>query len=182
MARFDYLPADKLSPDVAAMLDRMPALNIFRMLAHAPAVFGPFMRFGNSLLTRTKLDPILREMAIVRVGILSNAAYEVHQHDRISRDLGMAEDKIAGLRLGPDAVVFSQSERAILAFTDDLVANVRASDATLKAVQAFLSVEEIIELTLTIGFYVMVCRFLETFGVDIEEVEPQALNLSRPSP
>ena len=42
--------------------------------------------------------PSLRELAILRVGRLSRAAYEVFQHERIAREAGVAEDKIAALR------------------------------------------------------------------------------------
>jgi hypothetical protein len=31
-----------------------------------------------------------------------------------------------------------------------------------------LSLQEVQELTVTIGFYMMVCRYLETFGIEIE--------------
>ena len=51
-----------------------------------------------------------------------------------------------------------------LEYADDVVRNVKASDKTLKAVQAFLTPGALVELTLTIGYYMMVCRFLESMG------------------
>ncbi len=178
MARVDYPDLKNLPSDTLALVQRLPPLNVFRMLGHAPQSVEPFIRFGNSLLVKGKLDPVLREMAIVRVGILSNASYEVHQHTIISRDLGMAEEKITALSIGPSAAVFTEVEKAVLAFTDDQVANARASDATFQAVCAFLQIEQVAELTLTIGFYMMVSRFLETFGVDIEKDLNRSLDLS----
>ena len=66
-------------------------------------------------------------------------------------------------------------------YTDDVVANVRASDETFDALAARLSVQELQELTVTIGFYMAVSRYLETFGVDIEEAGTAApLDVSRP--
>ena len=53
---------------------------------------------GNALLYKCELDPVLRELAIIRVGRLSRAAYEVFQHERIGREVGVTEDKIAALR------------------------------------------------------------------------------------
>jgi len=64
-------------------------------------------------------------------------------------------------------------------FTDDVVANVRASDATFEPLHARLSLQELQELTVTIGYYMMVCRFLETFGVDLE-TEPAGGRLNLP--
>jgi alkylhydroperoxidase family enzyme len=54
-------------------------------------------------------------------------------------------------------------------FVDDVVAHVRASDMTFAPLAKILSAQEMQELTMTIGFYMMVSRFLETFDVDLEE-------------
>ena len=90
---------------------------------------------GNALLYRCELDPGLRELAILRVGRLSRAAYEVFQHERIAREAGVSDDKIAALREATiEAPAFSDNEKAVLRFTDDVVRNVKASDKTLKAV------------------------------------------------
>ena len=53
-------------------------------------------------------------------------------------------------------------------YTDDVVVNVRASDDTFDALAQHLSEQELQELTVTIGFYMAVSRYLETFGVEIE--------------
>jgi alkylhydroperoxidase family enzyme len=107
-------------------------------------------------------------MVIVRVGHLSKASYELYQHERVSRQVGMAEEKLAALKDGPEAPVFTEIERDVLRFTDDVVKNVRASDETYGAVARRLDANQIIELTVTIGYYMMVSRFLETMGVEIE--------------
>jgi exopolyphosphatase/guanosine-5'-triphosphate,3'-diphosphate pyrophosphatase len=71
------------------------------------------------------------------------------------------------------------NEKAVLRFTDDVVRNVKASDKNLKAVQAFLSPGAVVELTLTIGYYMMVCRFLETAGVEGEEGQAEWLKTAK---
>jgi hypothetical protein len=80
--------------------------------------------------------------------------------------------------LGPGDPAFSPLERLVMAYTDDLVANVRAGDATFVPLLQALGVQQLQELTVTIGYYMMVCRFLETFGVDLEaDPAGKALNL-----
>ena len=115
-----------------------------------------------------KLDPVMREIAIIRVGVLSKAPYEVHQHERIGRDIGMSDALIAAIHEGPDAAAWDEAQREVMRFTDDVVANVRASDATFGPILARHGPRGAQELTLTIGYYMMVSRFLETFDVDIE--------------
>jgi alkylhydroperoxidase family enzyme len=56
----------------------------------------------------------------------------------------------------------------VLAYVEDLVKNVRASDATLAAVRAHLNDTQLVDLTLVTGMYMMVSRFLETTGVEID--------------
>jgi alkylhydroperoxidase family enzyme len=181
MARIPYFDVDSATGRHAEFLGKLgPQLNIYRMLAHSENGLKGFTRMGNALLHRCALDPALRELAILRVGRLSRAAYEVFQHERIAREVGLAEEKIAALRDATiEAAAFSDQERAVLRFTDDVVRNVRATDRTFKAVQAILGPDALVELTLTIGYYMMVCRLLETLGVDGEEGQAEWLKTAK---
>lgn len=171
MARVPYPDPASLSADTQEYLGKLPPLNIFRMLAGGEALLPAFTRFGNHVLYKTQLDPVLREVAILRVGVLSGAGYEVHQHEAISRHLGMSDELIAAIHDGPDAPAFDadDAQREVMRYTDDVVAHVRASDETMQPLLARLSLRELQELTITIGYYLAVAKYLETFGVDIEE-------------
>ena len=46
--------------------------------------------------------------------------------------------------------------------------NVRVADATFDALRSFLDAEQLVELTLNVGFYNMVVRFLLPMQVDLE--------------
>ena len=168
MSRIPYPDVAKASPEVQEMFGKLQSLNIYRMMVHADSQMPRFVRFGNGLLFKTAIDPILREMAILRVGYLSKASYEVHQHERISRDLGMPDAKMQALKVGPEAPAFNELERLVVRITDEVVHNVKASDATFKVLAEKLGHRQLSELILVIGFYMMVCRFLENFEVDIE--------------
>jgi AhpD family alkylhydroperoxidase len=181
MPRIPYFDVESATGKHAEYLEKLkPHLNIYRMLANSEAGLNGFVRLGNSLLFRSELDAQLRELAIVRVGRLSRAAYEVFQHERIAREAGVSDDKIAALRDATiEAPAFTDNEKAVLRFTDDVVRNVKASDRNLKAVQAFLTPGAIVDLTLTVGYYMMVCRLLETTGVDGEEGQAEWLKTAK---
>jgi alkylhydroperoxidase family enzyme len=178
MARIPYPDLDALPEEVQSFVGRIdPMLNIYRMLPHAETAVYGFMKFGNALLFKAALDPGLRELVILRVGYLSDAPYEIHQHLRVARHCGVSPEKIAAAKEGPDAAVYSDLERAVLRFTDEVVRDVKASDAAYEAVAAHLSHRELSELLMTIGFYMLVCRFLENLEVEIEDpgaVDPTA--------
>jgi 4-carboxymuconolactone decarboxylase len=179
MARIPYPDPASLTPRAADALAKLPPLNIFRLMGAGGDLVSGFVALGNQLLLYAKLDPVLREIAIVRVGVLSRAAYEVQQHEEICRRLGMSDALIAAIHVGPAAPEFDEMQRLIMAFTDDVVLNVRASDATWTPLSTRLSAQEMQELTVTIGFYMMASRFLETFDVDLETA-PSETGLSLP--
>ncbi len=169
MARIPYFDPANATGRAAESYARLPPLNIFRMMGHAGDLMSGFVKFGGQILNFMALDPVLREIAIIRVGVLSKASYEVYQHERIGRDIGMSDALIAAIHEGPDAGAFDDAQREVMRFTDDVVANVRASDTTFQPILARHGPRGAEELVLTIGYYMMVSRFLETFDVDIED-------------
>ncbi len=173
MPRLHPLEVSQAPAKAADALAKMAQLNVFKVMAHGDGLLPAFSRLGGHLLSRSKLDPHLREIAIIRVGVLDKAKYEVHQHLRIGRELGMREALLAGIQEGPQAEGLTDIERQVIAITDDVVANVRASDATYDPLAKVLSSQEMVELVVTIGFYMMVCRYLETFDVEIETTPPE---------
>jgi len=174
MARLPYPDLKTLASETQEFLRKLPALNLFRMMAGGEGLLPVFVRLGNYLLYKSKLDPILREIAIIRVGVLSKASYEIFQHERIGRGLGMSDRLIAAIHVGPDDPGFDELQRLVMKFTDEVVTTVRASDGTFQALHARLSLRELQELTITIGYYMTASRFLENFDVDIEgDVEPR---------
>src|SRR5262249_50880274 len=121
------------------------------------------------ILSQAALDARLRELIILRVGQRSPAPYEWQQHVPIGRACGVSDDEIAALeRNDPAAACFEERARLVLMLTDELLAAPRASDATLAAMRRAFSDRELCEAVFTVGFYMMVARFLETTGVDLE--------------
>jgi len=168
MARIPYVEPEQMPAPYAELLKSRNPLNLYRMLPHAVDAASPFLALGGSLLRKSELDPVLREIAILRVGLLSNASYEVHQHRRVARAAGMPEDVLAAIADGPEAPAFDDLQRLVMRFTDEVVHRVKASDVLFDAARARLGDRQVAELVLTIGFYMMVSRFLENFEVDIE--------------
>jgi alkylhydroperoxidase family enzyme len=144
-----------------------------RMLSHSSGVLEGIAVMGNALLTNGTLDPVLREIAIIRTGVLHRSAYEVHQHERIGRLLGMSDELLAAIHAGPDSSAFNELQRQVMCLTDDIVANSRASDSTFAPLASQLSHVEMIELVICIGFYTMVSNFLNTLDIEIEATDRQ---------
>jgi 4-carboxymuconolactone decarboxylase len=181
VARLPYVDPTAVGPGVREALGAVPPLNIFRMMANAETAFRPWLRWGAALLSDLELDPLLRELAILRVARLTpHAEYEWVQHVGIAKAVGAADEQVAALeRDQAEADCFSDAERAVLRFTTEVVRDARASDEALDALGAHLSPRETVELLMVIGQYMMVARVMATTHMELDEpVDPSALGRS----
>lgn len=167
MAHIDYATTNHLTDKGKTIMERVGHKNIFKMLSHSESHLHNYCRLGNAIRNHGVLDPCLRELAITRVGILLGAEYEVVAHKRLGRGVGIPENQIVALEEGASSDAFNEVEKALLAYTDDLVANPGAG-ATFETIASHLNAEEMVELTLAITFYIMTSKFLITFGIDLE--------------
>src|SRR2546423_14519536 len=104
------------------------------VLLHAVRGFGVYRN--------ATLDPQLRELGQTRAGWARGSQFVFSQHCKSCRALGMPEEKIAAIPSWSTADCFSPVERAVLAYTDDLVlAGGRVPDDRLAALKAHLSAE-----------------------------------------
>ena len=171
MARIDYCDTSKSNERTREILGKNRNANIFRMMAHSPSYFEQYCRLGGAIRHRGELDPIVRELAITRTGILCEAAYEIVAHKRIGKNVGVTDEQNAALDDWQAATCFNETQRAALAFTDEIIRLRRPTDTTFNAIAARLTAAALIELQLSIGFYIMTSKFLETFDIDMQPVE-----------
>ena len=68
------------------------------------------------------------------------------------------------------ATCFDEVQRAALAFTDEIVRRHKPTDATFNAIASKLTPAALVELQLSVGFYIMTSKFLETFAIDLQPV------------
>jgi 4-carboxymuconolactone decarboxylase len=170
MPLIPYVDESKASEQVRELLARSPVkLNVHRMVANSEAAFRQFLRLGNALLTKAKLDPKLRELAVLRTAKVSRSIYEWTQHVPIAKRAGVTDEQVAAIENWEAARCFSELERLVLRFTDQVARNVKGDPATLAALGKHLGSAELVELILSIGFWGMVARLLETAEVELEE-------------
>lgn len=170
MARIDYSDTSKASDRTREILAKNGNANIFRMMAHSPSYFEQYCRLGGAIRNKGELDPIVRELAITRTGILCEAPYEVIAHKRIGRAVGVTDEQNEALEDWRSASCFTETQRAALTFTDEIVSLKKPTDAAFRSIAAKLTPAALIELQLSVGFYIMTSKFLETLEIDLESV------------
>src|ERR1700685_3068665 len=97
MARIDYCDPASSSERTREILGKNRNANIFRMMSHSPSYLEQYCRLGGAIRHRGELDPVVRELAITRAGILCEAEYEVVAHKRIGRNVGVTDEQNAAV-------------------------------------------------------------------------------------
>lgn len=173
MARVSLIEKDNAHPMVKELYEKNiqnsgRVLNLFKVMGHLPYIGLNFQRMGNSILKGEELSPKLREIAILRVGFLARSRYELAQHRSIALRAGVGQKQINELGQWKLSREFTEEEKAILAYTDEVAVNIQVKDETFNELKRFLSEHSIVELTTTIAYYGMACRILEALKVDME--------------
>ena len=198
MPRLRQVPRTEAPPDVQQVYDllfggRDPVAepgtatgtpgNWWTVFALVPDVFRHCVAgFAFYRSKARKLDPKLRELGQMRAGFLCESQFVFSQHCKAARDVGLAEEKIAAVPAWATATVFSAVERAVLAYTDELVLQLgRVQDATFAALKSQLSDEEILELTYVTGLYFMHAVMTRALKLEYDDVPERMVEVPSPS-
>jgi alkylhydroperoxidase family enzyme len=156
--------------EVREAFARMPRkLNVMKMLANACADFVPCMRLGGAILGRQKLRPAMRELVILAVTHLERGNYEWIQHVPIAEAAGVSRTKIDAIEAGTFvAPCFDDREQALLRFARQVIEDVRAEEEAVRLATRYFSPQELVEIIVTCGFYMMLARLTETTRTDID--------------
>jgi 4-carboxymuconolactone decarboxylase len=172
VARHAYPPSENLPQHLKDELKKRTGPdrgNVWKMLMWSPETAAPFVDFNDAVRYKLSISDEMRELIILRVGNLCGAAYEVHHHTRIGREIGMSEDLMAAAKVGSSAPGLDATQKLALDLADDLVKNQKASDANFKKAIDTFGPKTLSEIIMLAGCYVMACMFLKTFEIDIEQ-------------
>ena len=168
MARVPLLQKSDLAPGDQDLLDR--DITLYKVLGHSPHAARAFKALGHFIRYQSRLDPRLRELAILQVGWLARSPYEWSHHVHIGHDFGVSDDDIRALiddtagkptKLGP-------TEKLVLKAAREITHGGAVSQATFGHLEEHLDNERLVDLVMTIAFYNAVVRFLGSMQVDVE--------------
>lgn len=169
----DPLPlADDQHPAIVALRGRgvVPS-NLYRSLAHQPALLEAWTTFAWTLRRECVTPRALRELLILRAAQLQSAAYVWQDHVAMALEAGVPMQQIAALERWPESDRFSAPERAALHFAEMLIVEGHVDDKGLGALCSQFDAGARIELTLTAAFYAMAPRVLDALRVPLRPVD-----------
>lgn len=167
MTRIPYPVVEELSDSVRKTVETAQ-LNALRMFAHCtPAAFEGFFAFSSAFFTSSTLPPLLRQIGILRAAHIARSDYVIQQHEALARDLGLDDAALDAVRQGGShSDALTPAQQAVLDFADQLIVDVRASDAVLANVRRHLDETQLLDLMMVIGLYMTMSRMIETTGVE----------------
>jgi 4-carboxymuconolactone decarboxylase len=144
-----------------------PVINLYRALGHSPEGLQAYIGLSHFVRDRSSLPAGLRELAILQTGVTVGCDYEIEQHTVAARHAGLSDDKIQAVRDGRPAG-FDETELAVLAYAGEVAATRSASEDTLAALRATLSLRQISDLALTVGMYHLCAAVLLPLQVELD--------------
>lgn len=164
----NYPDLSALTPELNKIIADKRDANVYKMLMHSPNVAPGFTAMADAVMWSKAWPATWRELTIVRVGHLYASPYEVHQHERIGRLVGLTDAQLASCAIGADPSALSPQEQTILALTDALVARHTLSAAERETALELMDANAFADFVMTVGFYQLVSNFLNVFEVEIE--------------
>jgi alkylhydroperoxidase family enzyme len=168
-ARLPYLDLGDLAEGDRDILQR--DINLFRILAHSPMAARRFNAVGHFIRHESKLDPRLRQLAILQVGYLSGSRYEYSHHVKVSREFGLSDEEIEAVSLDTANLpsCLDSLGRDVLLAARQMTGRSGLAEDVFKRLRDALGNRDVIDLLVTIAFYNAVVLLLDALRVDTEQ-------------
>src|SRR5262245_3727663 len=169
MARVPYVDIKNVPDQYRNLISR--DANVTRALANSPKLAFLSGSMARYIRHESRVDPRLRELAIIQVGYSARSAYEYTHHIKIGFSFGVTPDDLRAIaedtagrpsKLEPIAKTVLRAAREM---TDGLT----VSDATFADLRTAFDNECLVDLLYAIANYNGVVRILAALQVDLED-------------
>ena len=144
-------------------------INIYRLMLHSPALANAWFDLNQAVRYGTQIDGQSRELAVIRVAILNDVEYVERAHGpAYALKEGLTPEQVAALGNWQSSTLFSEQQRALLAYTDAMTREIDVPETVFAEVRKHFSERQVVELTMLVGAYNMLTRFLKALKVDPE--------------
>jgi AhpD family alkylhydroperoxidase len=171
--RIPLLERDQVSPEIAAVYDallkqRGVVPNMFKTLAHTPALALGVAGFLKSLLSDSALPGWYKELIATRLSVLHNSQYAIAAHALSARQKGATEEQIAAAKGDFERGPFSEAEKLGFVCADRLHRSGRdLDDEVFAKLKSVYTDAQIIELVATAAAFEMFPRLVDGLRLPI---------------
>jgi alkylhydroperoxidase family enzyme len=197
MPRLREIPRAEAAPDVVTAYDRLfpgrdpvsePGTSTgtpgtwWTVFANAPDILRYFQLGSSMIRSETiKITQYQRELGVVRAGFLQGSKFVYSQHSKGARRAGISPEKVAAIPSWSTSELFDPMERALLAYTDELVlADGRVQDGTFAALKKHLSDEAILQFTYAVCMWTMYATISRALRLEYDDVDERVVEVPAP--
>jgi 4-carboxymuconolactone decarboxylase len=170
MSRIPLTTIEQQPEPIREFVARRGDLNLFRLLANAPNVFGGWTQMVDELFASPTFSLRMREVIILRVAHLQGSRYELAQHVGLARAAGLTQQQVNAI-VGTgdlDAAGFSSTELTALDVTTELCTTHQLRNDSFAAAQAVFGDEAFTELLMIISCYYGLALVLNAVDLDVD--------------
>jgi alkylhydroperoxidase family enzyme len=144
-------------------------INIYRLMLHSPMLANAWFELNQAVRYGTEIDGQCRELAVIRVAILNGVEYVQRAHGpAYALKEGLTPEHVAEIADWRASKLFTDPQRALLAYVDAMTRDIDVTDAVFAELRKHFSERQTVELSMLIGAYNMLTRFLKALKVDPE--------------
>ena len=174
MARVSLIE-DNDQPELAQSIAKIKGarggrlINIYRLMLHSPMLANAWFDLNHAVRYGTEIDGQSRELAVIRVAVLNDVEYVQRAHGpAYALKEGLTAAQVRAIADWQASDLFSAQQRALLSYTDAMTRDIDVADGVFVELRKYFSERQVVELTMLIGAYNMLTRFLRALKVDPE--------------
>ena len=171
--RISRLTHNEVSASAATIYDRYlrdrgNVPNMFRTMAHRPAIFETIIAHMEAVLNTGTLPKALKELVIVRTSQLNRTPYCLASHTTICRKLGWTDVQLEALHDAAGSGEFTEREKVAIHLAEVMTLDAHSyTEAEFARLRSFYTEGEVVELMASIGLF----NYFNRFN-DLLEMEP----------
>lgn len=175
MARIPYVEREAATGEVKDLYDafakqfnRDQIPNVVKALSNSPGLAKRVFALANYFMNESALDPRLRELAVLILMKRLNCTYGFGRHIEIAERAGLSRAQIDGIGDYHASPLFSEEDKLILRYADELTQKAQVDDQLFQQVQNQIGRQSTLELTAATAFWNMMARNLNALQVELE--------------
>ena len=171
--RIPLLERDQVTPEVANVYDallktRGVVPNMFKTLAHTPALALATAAYLKALLSDGALPGFYKELIAMRLSVLLSSEYAVKAHAFSARQKGATEAQISAARADFESGPFTSAEKLGFRAAERLHRSAaEINDAFFSDLKRHFSDPQIIELVATAAAFELFPRFVDALRIPV---------------
>jgi AhpD family alkylhydroperoxidase len=171
--RVPLLERDQVAPEIADVYDallkaRGVVPNMFKTLAHTPALALATAGYLKALLSDGALPGWYKELIATRISVLNGSEYAISAHSISARQKGASEEQIATMKHNFELGPFTPAEKLGFRCAERLHRSGRdLDDALFDELKNVYSPAQIVELTATAAAFEFFPRFVEGLRIPV---------------